>query len=409
METLTKKIVTRKKDSPVHVAIFSNGPELPTGYAKVIREIAIRLANDGRFRISFMNENYGGQKAAWNGFDVYPCHNQNMGEVAKTFVEKLQESKADIVIILEDSFTLKNFGFENIIKIPQKRIFYIPLDGDWVPTTGINVIRSMDKIVSMAKFTQDTLAKEGFESDMIYHGVDLDLFSPVSMDAKRQLRQMVGLDENDFVIFNYGRNSLRKNNQALIHIACSYLKTAPANHKVLFHIMEKEDEHLNLVDFIDRHMKSEFDKEVLDRLIFTNHNHANPATDHQVAAMIQMSDLVVSASTGEGFGLLMAEAMACGKPVVHTDYTTPFELLTDTSMGVGERGWTVPPAAKHISSFNTEHAYVDKEKYVELLNQIVQDPTEMKRRGANGRYFAEKYLNWDYLVEEWKTLILKMV
>jgi hypothetical protein len=222
MSSLTKKINLNKTlNRPIRVGLFSNGPELPTGYAKVVREIGTRLAKDERFSVCYLNENFmAGQKSQWNGIDVIGVHNPNMGELFKTFHQGLVDSKADVCLILEDSFTLKNFGFENIMRTPAKRIFYIPLDGAWVPTTGINVLRSMDKIVSMAKFTQKELAKEGFSSDMIWHGVDLNLFHPVDDNMKSMIRQQYGFKPDDFIIYNYGRNSLRKNNQALIRILC---------------------------------------------------------------------------------------------------------------------------------------------------------------------------------------------
>ena len=104
----------------------------------------------------------------------------------------------------------------------------------------------------------------------------------------------------------------------------------------------------------------------------------------------------------------MAEGMACAKPIVHPDYTTPYELLIDESMGIGPRGWVVPIQALNTSSFNTEHAFVDQDKYVEILKEVVKNPREMSARGQNGRVFAERHLNWEYLVEDWKNLILKI-
>lgn len=408
---ITKKIpLERFRNKPVKVAFFSNSPTLPTGYAKVIRELTTRLNNDSRFEVIIYDENWSGPEALWQGIRVYgipatpPLPNHSM---VKGFVEVWKKTQPEVVVFLEDSFTMYNYGFEGLVSFPAKRVFYIPLDGEWIPSTGIGVIRTMDKLVAMAEFTRKELVKEGFPSEVIWHGVDLNLFHPVTLDYQQQLKKKYGFKEDDFIIFNYGRNTnIRKNNQGMIRVLTKYLKTAPSNHKALLHIMKYDIRDNNLDEYKKRHMKIEFgDESVTDRIIFSGEQKE----DKEIAEMIQMSDLVISASTGEGFGLLMAEAMACAKPVIHTDYTTPHELLIDTRRGVGPRGWVVPIAITNVAGLNTAHAFVDQDKFVNIIREVIADPDEMKRRGMNGRVFVEKFLNWDYLVEEWKRVILNMV
>ena len=408
---LSKKIIKPEARAfPIKVALFSNGPDLPTGYAKVIREIGVRLNQDERFKVVFYNENYMGLDTEFLGIPVKPLYpiTRNVTDIAQKFVNTIQEDRPDVVIFLEDSFTLKNMGFKNIIKTPCKRIFYIPLDGEWLPTTGIDICRSMDKLVSMANFTQQELAKDGFDSTVIWHGVDLELFQPVNEQKQKELKKKYGFNKNDFVLYNYGRNSMRKNNQSLIDSSFAYLKDAPKNHKVFLHIMNKDSEDSNLSDFVNRHMVYKYGKELIEsnRLCFSNFEKDRPATDQEMAEMIQLSDLIISTSSGEGFGLIMAEGMACAKPIVHTNYTTPEELLLDTSKGIGLRGWAIPYSTKITSSFNTTHAFINTDEFVKTIKEAVSNPEELKNRGFNGRKFAFKYLNWDYLVEEWKETIL---
>jgi glycosyltransferase involved in cell wall biosynthesis len=118
--------------------------------------------------------------------------------------------------------------------------------------------------------------------------------------------------------------------------------------------------------------------------------------------MLMCSDLVLSASTGEGSGLIMPESMACGKPIIHTAYSTAHEWLIDTRKGIGERGIVVPLIDKVVSSFNVEHGHVDTNKFIELALEYMDDPNLRKEHGINGRLFVERFANWDYLVESWK-------
>jgi glycosyltransferase involved in cell wall biosynthesis len=50
-------------------------------------------------------------------------------------------------------------------------------------------------------------------------------------------------------------------------------------------------------------------------------------TPAELAELDNLADLRVSATQGEGFGVLTIEAMACGTPTLITDYTTSRELL----------------------------------------------------------------------------------
>ena len=58
-------------------------------------------------------------------------------------------------------------------------------------------------------------------------------------------------------------------------------------------------------------------------------------TREQTLALIAACDAVVTLHRSEGLGLLVAEAMVLGKPVIATDYSATTELVTP------ETGWPV--------------------------------------------------------------------
>ena len=60
---------------------------------------------------------------------------------------------------------------------------------------------------------------------------------------------------------------------------------------------------------------------------------------NDMAAAYMLADVVISASTDpEGFGRVMAEGQALGKPVIAADHGASNELIIH-----GETGWLVPP------------------------------------------------------------------
>lgn len=408
---MLKKVYKPVRGRPLRIVMMSNGPEIPTGYGKVLREIAIRLSKDDRFEVHIINENnINGKTYNFQGIPVHcpQLEKPEMHRLHEGVFRILEEIKPDVFWVLEDSFTLSNFGIPNLSHYPVRKIFYVPLDGGNIPDIGVASIRSMDDIVAMSKFTQKNLEREGFNSEMIWHGVDLEQFSPVSETHQKALKKKFGFGEDDFIVFNYGRNSnIRKNNQGLLKVAAAYLKNAPKNHKFLIHTLQAEQPGNDLIDYKERILSIDYDKTVLDRIIFTPFTDQKFAPDGIVAELMQMSDLVITVSIGEGFGLIMAEAMACGKPIISNAYTTPQELLEEPVGDLGPRGWIVPNTTPFVAHMNTEHAYADYDRFVNTMNKVVANPLEMKARGVRGRIFAERYLNWDYLTEEWKKILLK--
>jgi len=71
-----------------------------------------------------------------------------------------------------------------------------------------------------------------------------------------------------------------------------------------------------------------------------------------ISAAYMLADVVVSASTRpEGFGRVIAEALAMGRPVVATDHGGAREIVLD-----GETGWLVPPDDPEAMSAAIAHA-----------------------------------------------------
>lgn len=94
----------------------------------------------------------------------------------------------------------------------------------------------------------------------------------------------------------------------------------------------------------------------------------------------QQTDLFVLPSRRESFGLVLAEAMACGLPVVATAAGAIPEVVQD-----GMTGILVPPD--------------DPEALAHAVNSLLDDPEKMKTMGTGGAQRVRERFTWDKVAE----------
>lgn len=100
----------------------------------------------------------------------------------------------------------------------------------------------------------------------------------------------------------------------------------------------------------------------------------------RMPAYYAQADLFVLPSRRESFGLVLAEAMACGVPVVATTAGAIPEVVED-----GVTGLLVPPD--------------DPEALAQAITSLLSDPDRMKAMGTRGKARVEKHFTWDKVAE----------
>jgi glycosyltransferase involved in cell wall biosynthesis len=108
-----------------------------------------------------------------------------------------------------------------------------------------------------------------------------------------------------------------------------------------------------------------------------------------VERLIACMDVLVSASTHESFGLTLAEAGACGRPVVATRSGGPAEIVVD-----GETGLLVPVG--------------DSAVLADAVISLLADPERASAMGAAGRRRAEACFDIRTMVRKIETLYAEL-
>ena len=105
-----------------------------------------------------------------------------------------------------------------------------------------------------------------------------------------------------------------------------------------------------------------------------------------LARRMSRSHVLVLPSIEEGFGLVMAQAMACGCPVIASSATGAEHLFTD-----GDAGFIVPP--RDIGALTAR------------LQQLADDPALRERMAAASLDRVKSLGGWDTYGEKWDALL----
>ena len=101
--------------------------------------------------------------------------------------------------------------------------------------------------------------------------------------------------------------------------------------------------------------------------------------------LYRSNDILVSPTVREGFGLAIAEAMACGLPVVASNCSAVPELIDD-----GKGGFLCPVG--------------DVKAFAEKINLLAQAPELRHRMGDYNRAKVEKMFTVDRMISEYREL-----
>ena len=142
-----------------------------------------------------------------------------------------------------------------------------------------------------------------------------------------------------------------------------------------------------------------------NRVRFSGMNFFKGFDYKQMNEVYNVMDVFTLSTSGEGFGVPIIEASACGIPTVITDFTTTQELVIEN----GVCGLAVPICTDLTGSWNVERGVVDIDKLAEAYQMMKNNPTMRKEMGKIGVEKIKEFYNWDIVIPQWNDLIKKMV
>ena len=261
----------------------------------------------------------------WNGVQVFgnSYHPYAMDVISG----HTQTFKGDAMLSMMD---LQVFEPQSLLG--TKWIPWMPLDHHNIPPLILENAKKADFRIAMSKHAQAELHRNDVQSEYIPCGVDLDVFKPMD---REQCRKDMGFPMDKFMVgmvaMNKGNPSRKAFNQNIAAFAA--LK---AKHKDVALYLHTGDgirgyEVVNLLDILNvLGLKWGYsfagDTDSLDVIFANQYGLAMGYESVMMAKIYNSLDVYTGVTRGEGFGIPILEAQACGTPVITGDWSAMSEI-----------------------------------------------------------------------------------
>lgn len=387
-----------------------------TGFGQVASNIMTRLNDTGLYDITVIGINYDPANnidfKRWPGriIPAITVSDMNAPDVygRQKLLNELGTGEYDILFIIQDTFIVQTI-IEQINETQQAlehkfaTIHYYPIDAtpkrEWIE----GCVAHIDFPVPYTDYARDETLKimpelEDHLVKPIYHGTNLDDFNYIEdrkSVAEFRKKYFGGVADGRFLMTNVNRNQPRKD-IARNFMIMKELKRRGLKDPILYLHMAHDDSGGNLLVMAEEFgLKLREDFMLPTPKVFTV-NQGLPI--EYINLIYNASDMVLSTTLGEGWGLSITEAMATKTPLVVPANTSLIEMCAD------DRAFTVA-SGKGSHWFNL--GAPDNERMRPLMSvkeaaDRIESILDGNKPDIQGAYeWARKY-SWDYVCEDWK-------
>lgn len=310
----------------MRIAVYSNAPWAPTGYGTQTGLLVPRLAERyGPENVAVL-ANYGlqGGPQRWHGIRIYPGGRTPFSDdIAPLHAEHFFDGQPGIVLTLFDNWVLTNPAWADL-----NVASWVPIDHDPAPPKVIDWFTRTGALpIAMSQFGLKQLDNVGIAGRYVPHMIDRNVFRPQTAD-----RTAHDLPDSTFVVgmvaANKGRQPSRKGFGEAFLAFSRFHQTYPDS---VLYVHTDPFGFFDGINLLELAEACGLDDETV---IYTDpYSQQTQYPPERLAHLYCCFDVLLAPSYGEGFGIPVIEAQACGIPVVVNDWTAQPELVG--------AGWTV--------------------------------------------------------------------
>jgi glycosyltransferase involved in cell wall biosynthesis len=264
--------------------------------------------------------------------------------------------------------------------IGSRRIAYVVWETTTMPSDKVAILRTMDEVWTPSSWGRQLLIDNGIDADkvgVVPEGVDVESFKPDTMrDGKPR----------PFRFLCVGKWEERKGTEDLINAFCDSFRAEEPVELVL-HCFNRYLPGFDLENSIRRRLRGNAPA------IIASH----PTGQAGMIRLYNSCDAFVLPTRAEGWGLPITEAMACGLPVIVTEYSAPLDYLNRDFAYLIPVEKLVPAHDPNFFPANGlgEWAKPDFQSLRKLMRHVFENPAEAKEKGSRARAEVCRQWTWE--------------
>jgi len=382
-------------DKPLRILWQSNAPHCPTGYGVQANQILPRMMKHDKVDDVAIFAYWGvqGGIAKWpigNGnkrVTVYPAMYDLWGnDVINKHVNAFD---ANLVITLMDIWVLRPDYGDGFTWCP-----YMPVDTLTLPEAFLPRLKNAYLPLTYSRHAEALLNEQGIENVYVPHGVNTKVFRPKR--NQKAAKRMLGFEDDCYLVGMVAANKSNPPRKGFPEAFEAFKALHDAHPEARMYVHTTSTPHMGGPDL--EAMARHYGLSGLVR--FTQDYYAFLGLDDStLAELYNAFDVLLLPTMGEGFGIPIIEAQACGTPVIVTDATACPELV-----GVG---WKVPWDHKVWVPTGSWQVYANAAATTEALREAYQSgkTAAMQKQAAE---FAHDY-DWDVVWNNhWSPLLARL-
>jgi glycosyltransferase involved in cell wall biosynthesis len=370
-----------------------------SAYSKVGYETCTRLARLGYHvaHIPMGRVNRMG-KQSFEGVLIYPSGDDYFSEDVAP--NHYVDFKADMIITIKEPWVFNSFFKYAVNFTPMAVIDHSP-----VSAAITSRLERCFKVIAISRFGQIELRQKNIESTYIPHGVRCDVYKP--LPSKAECRKLFFLPQDAYIVGIVAMNRVRKMIPRMLQGYKRYLELNPNVKSVLMlwtdvqpTALSEEVATSGVADVGVNLLPEIVELGLAERVHWPRWEDVkrigglpewDPTGGWDMVKLFNCFDVLLLCSGGEGFGLPLVEAQACGVPVITTNYAAGPEQVG--------AGLTVPWSDYAIlNTPGTRYVLADIDKMAEALTKIFNADREKLAKKA--REFAMRY-DWSRVIREY--------
>ncbi len=387
----------------LRIMYASNAPWCYSGYGVQGRSLLPRLKELPEIDEIAIFAWYGlqGGMLSAHGMPVYPVGIDPYGN--DMYGAHCEHFRADLLITLIDAWVLKPDTW-NLPEYTRWAPWY-PVDNDPIPSRVADVVKKSHYPLTYAKFGQAQSDQVGIANTYIAHGLEPGIYRVIEQDKVQAFRRELCEDAEwlgVMVAANKGWPSRKGFEETLLAFR-AVLPELPAKSILYIHADHTKVIQGGELGAMVRAMG------LAEHVRFPNRYKLwiGGYDPGYLAMMYNAADVFLSPSKGEGFGIPIIEAQACGCPVIVTNFTAMPELVRWGELVEPEHlNWTYMDswqAAPSVQGIEAGMIALWQERMVMTANEL-----EEKRQATSAAIHAE--YGWDNLVrEQWQPFLRRVL